>query len=125
MMFVSKKKYNELSKELDKQKAINKQLKQLSDSFEDFYKDVKQLPRILKTENKIITISESQTVDSQIVSQPNAADIIKHKIADDFVKDLMDNGVIHFDLVTNGRYTALKAYLNVAINNGYNTNNII
>lgn len=133
---VSKKKYDEqvsrnadvelrYLEELNKQKEINRQLMSFSESFRQFYKDIKDLPMLVKTKDNVVTMTQSKILNAYDVENSGQVEIIKRNMAHYIADNLLDNGLLQLDVITgtDGRAT-LKMSLNVVSGDDYRTNNV-
>lgn len=135
-LFVSKKKYDELQKialkgqddlledqkvisslrtELDKQIAVNQELRSFSESFKNFYQQVTQIPVVTKTVGHATTVKGSVMLSDREIAYGDVVSHMKSELIYDIAKRLEAEGHVKFDLaqdpITGG--TAYTASLTV------------
>lgn len=118
-LLVSKKKYDELKEialkgqddlietqqvlnatriELEKQVAINEELRSFSEKFKEFYGRVTQMPMDVKNSGPVITVKGSVTLADREMSYGDVVSHMKSQLIYDLAKRLEVQGCVKFDL---------------------------
>lgn len=128
--FVSKKKYEDLLDEsnryfnelantrqylekvqidLDKQVAINEELKSFTDKFKEFYHKVTEIPIITNQLGSTVGLAVSAYIDERSMSYGHMAESLKAQLTSDLAERLTQSGAVKFELVDD-RATGRVAY---------------
>lgn len=118
--FVSRKKYDELKEvslrsqdrlienqkivdrlksELDRQVAVNEELKLFSDKFEKFYQKVTKIPATVNQLGPAVGLTVSSFLDERSMSYSNVVESLKNQMIYEIAERLSKEGLVKFDLI--------------------------